>query len=226
MKPKRKNFKKEDKIRMLLWCDRHCCLCDKSCGIDIEIAHINGNQDISFENGIPVCYDCPKIGMYNELHPRGNKISPEEIIRRREQIYDKYTRQYIVPIQYQITDFINPQTSSKRTFPDITFYVANLSDHMPIRLQIKLKGLLNGRPTDLKLGRGHYTGDKIWHLNPRQAVNGHFEIRNTKLHNLKNSDHLEIRVSITQIDILDRKHTFLEDGYALNKKGNYWYFEP
>lgn len=229
MKQKRKNFTKSDKIKMLLWCDRHCCLCDKPCGIDIEIAHIGDKQDNNFDNGIPVCYDChSKIGMYNELHPRGNKISPEEIRQRREQIYGKYTKQYAVPIRYIISNYLNPVNTSQRPrpYPDITFNITNLSDYLPTKLRIILRGKLNDRNIDLKLTKGHYTGDKLWNLNPRITVNGHFKIENSNLINLQQNDVLNIRVSITQIDILGREHNFLEDGYAFNKKGNYWYFDP
>jgi len=28
------------RTRVLLWCDRHCCLCKKPCGVNIEVDHI------------------------------------------------------------------------------------------------------------------------------------------------------------------------------------------
>ena len=34
------DFSENDKIKCLLWCNRHCCLCGKACGTNIEIAHI------------------------------------------------------------------------------------------------------------------------------------------------------------------------------------------
>lgn len=227
MKSKRKNFGKQDKIQMLLWCDRNCCLCDKSCGVDIEIAHIGKKEDNSFDNGIPVCYEChSKIGMYNELHPRGNKISCEEIKKRREQIYDKYTRQYTVPIEYIISDDVNPfdKSEGKRNYPDITFNIRSLSSNLPIRLRTILRGELNGNKINLNLRKGYYTGNKIWNLNPGRQINGHFEIRNAKLKNLKKSDFLNIRIKIIQIDVLNREHSFLEDGYMFHNGS--WYFEP
>ena len=32
----------DEKVRkkVLLWCDRHCCLCRKPCGINIEVHHL------------------------------------------------------------------------------------------------------------------------------------------------------------------------------------------
>ncbi len=72
----RKPFKESDKTKMLLWSGRCCCLCGKTCGDAIEIAHIdqnaiNGNE---IDNGIPVCHDHHvEIGRYNNQHPLGDK---------------------------------------------------------------------------------------------------------------------------------------------------------
>jgi hypothetical protein len=217
---KRKNFNKKDKIKMLLWCERHCCLCGKQCGIDIEIAHILSNQDNRFDNGIPVCYDChSKMGMYNELHPKGNKISPEEIKQQRELIYEKFTSQYIVPLHYVISN-------TNKNFPDINFTISNLSNFRPIRVKIKLIGKLNNRNLNLYLTKGLYTGEREWNLNPQRQISGHFMIQNSRVNNLKDNDIFEIRIIHSQIDVLGREHTFLEDGYIYNHKKNYWYFNP
>jgi len=45
----RQDFKEKEKIQRLLWCDRHCCICEKACGIDIEFAHIDprGGNDLT-----------------------------------------------------------------------------------------------------------------------------------------------------------------------------------
>lgn len=203
-------------------------MCEKACGIDIEVAHINPEGGNDIDNAIPVCYDChAKISMYNLGHPRGTKFKPKELIPRREQIYDKYTRHLIVPVPYIITNRINPYTDKRiREYPDITFNITNISDYLPIKLVIILRGVLNGRNIDLQLSKGHYTGDKIWSLNPKDSVNGHFVIRNKRLVNLKDTDVLEIKAKIKLIDILNREHKFLENGYVYNKKAGYWYFEP
>src|SRR5262249_43766458 len=54
-------FSPDTKTRMFTRCMRHCCLCRKQCGTNIEAAHIideaaGGSNDE--ENGIPVCFDC------------------------------------------------------------------------------------------------------------------------------------------------------------------------
>ena len=228
-----RDFREKEKIERLLWCDRHCCLCEKACRSDIEFAHIDPEGGNNIDNAIPVCYDChAQIGMYNSRHPRGNKFRIKELKMRREQIYDKYTRHLIVPLPYIITNFTNPNlpNGGKRKYPDITFNITNKSDYLPVRLFITLRGVLNGRPTGLKLGEGLYTGNKVWNLNPGNGVNGHFEIVNKKLRSLKPKDRLEIRVKIKLIDIWSREHDFVENGYVYasneNEEKSYWYFEP
>ena len=79
------------KTVMFTRCNRLCCLCNKQCGINIEAAHIidesaggSNNED----NGIPLCFDChQEIGSYNDKHPRGNKIRPDELRARRDRVY-------------------------------------------------------------------------------------------------------------------------------------------
>jgi hypothetical protein len=79
------------KTKMFIRCHRWCCLCLKQCGINMEAAHIideaaGGSNDE--ENGIPVCFDChQEVGSYNDKHPRGNKIRPEELRARRDRVY-------------------------------------------------------------------------------------------------------------------------------------------
>lgn len=224
-----KDFNEKEKMQRLLWCDRHCCLCDKSCGIDIELAHIDPEWGNNIDNAIPVCYDChARIGRYISEHPRGNKFRIEELKKRREQIYDKYTRHLIVPVPYKILKLEDPHNPGKKEgkYPDIAFSISNVSDYLPIRLYISLSGMLNNKDIDLKLGKGLYTSDKIWNLNPQNTVDGHFQIQNKRLQILKDTDSLEVKVKIRLIDVLDREHTLLENGYVYNHKEGYWSFEP
>lgn len=227
----RKDFKEKEKMQRLLWCDRHCCVCEKACGINIEFAHIDQEGGNNIDNAIPVCYECHAlISIYNEKHPVGNKFRHKELKSRREQIYDKYTRHVVAPIQYIISSDINPYVlnSGKREYPCATFNLINLSDYLHTKLIIKLKGKLNNKHIDLDLdeGRGHYTGKKIWNLNPRNSVNGNFEIKNKKLLSFKDNDFFEVIVSLTLVDIWDRHHTMLENGYVYDHKQDLWYFEP
>ena len=64
------DFSESDKIKCLLWCDRHSCLCGKACGSNIEVHHITpkeqgGTGDI--DDAIPFCFDCHnKVGCYKK----------------------------------------------------------------------------------------------------------------------------------------------------------------
>jgi hypothetical protein len=86
------SFSPEVKSKMFTRCMRHCCLCRKQCGINIEAAHIidesaGGSNDE--DNGIPVCFDChQEMGAYRDSHPKGNKIRPEELKQRRDMVYE------------------------------------------------------------------------------------------------------------------------------------------
>ncbi len=225
-------FKNKDKTRCLLWSDRHCCLCGKSCGIDIEIAHISprtGKGANNIDNAIPVCYDChAKIGHYNRLHPRGNRYKEQELKIRRNQIYERHTANLVPPIHYVISHQNNPYDHREglRVWPDVTFNIENLSDYLLVKLRIIIKGLLNDQPVNLGLGDGLYSGGKIWNLNARTQVNAHFEIHNDRIKNLSQGQRFEIRVNITAIDVYEREHQRLEDGYVYALEGDHWYFEP
>ena len=162
----RRDFKRDEKIKRLLWCDRHCCLCGNACGLDIELAHIGNPEDNDIDNAIPVCYDChAEMGMYNERHPRGTKLRPEEIKARREQIYERHTRHYVAPIQSTISQdmsgSLNQRSGQQRQYPAVSFTLANLSDFLSTQLTIRLRGLLNKRSVDLQLAEPLYRGEKV-----------------------------------------------------------------
>jgi hypothetical protein len=85
-------FSPEVKTRMFARCMRHCCLCRKQCGTNIEAAHIideaagGSNEE---DNGIPLCFDChQEVGAYRDSHPKGNKFRPEELRQRRDAVYE------------------------------------------------------------------------------------------------------------------------------------------
>jgi len=80
-------FTEEDKIKTLLWCDRHCCLCGKQCSTNILIHHIEqeGTNLSDIDNAIPLCLECHgKIRSYDPKHPIGTKYKVKEIKTRRD----------------------------------------------------------------------------------------------------------------------------------------------
>lgn len=86
-------FSKDVKERALIACKRHCVLCEREKGQNIECHHIipraEGGED-TFENCIPLCFDChAEVGSYNSKHPKGTKFSPEELKIRRDSFYQR-----------------------------------------------------------------------------------------------------------------------------------------
>lgn len=86
-------FPGEIKEQALIACKRHCVLCEKSKGKNIECHHIisksRGGED-SFDNCIPLCFDChEEVGSYNSDHPKGNKYTPNELKTRRNNFYNR-----------------------------------------------------------------------------------------------------------------------------------------
>lgn len=77
----------------MIACKRHCVLCEKNKGINVECHHIisraSGGDD-TFDNCIPLCFDCHSMaGSYNPKHPKGNRFSPEELKSRRDLFYKR-----------------------------------------------------------------------------------------------------------------------------------------
>ena len=75
--------------RLLAECHRRCCICNRFCGVKIEIDHIipkSEGGDDTIENLIPVCFEChADIHSYNTKHPRGRKFTTEELKLHKEQ---------------------------------------------------------------------------------------------------------------------------------------------
>ncbi|SUY48151.1 HNH endonuclease [Clostridium putrefaciens] len=85
-------FPKSIQDTVLVKCKRHCCLCGRNVGINIELHHIrqkaDGGDD-SEDNCIPLCFDChASVKSYNKHHPKGHKYSENEIKQRREKFYE------------------------------------------------------------------------------------------------------------------------------------------
>ena len=85
---------------VLLWCDRHCCLCKRACGLDMEVDHLvpsaTGGSDDA-DNALPLCFEChARAHRYNDKHPRGTEYFYQELRARRDQDYEQFTR-YLAP---------------------------------------------------------------------------------------------------------------------------------
>jgi len=218
---RKKDFSEGDKLKCLLWSDRHCCLCDKACGPDIEIHHIDPKGGIDIDNAIPLCYDChAKILAYNRLHPRGTRYRPTELKVRREQIYEKYTRHLVPPIHFEVTQNVR-YSELKRKLPDVGFNIAHFGDSHPVRVKVEARVKLGEK--DLGLLKGHYGGEKLWNLNPRFTIFGHTSIPKEAA---ESNERLEIDVTVTIIDEYGREHLLLPMGYVYMRDHNSWFLEP
>jgi hypothetical protein len=222
-KTKRK-FKEEDKIKCLLWCDRHCCLCRKNCGLDIEIAHIDrsliGEEVNDIDNAIPLCYEChAKTGHYNSEEPRGNKYKPKELKARREQIYEEFTRHLVPSIDFQVTQML--VGGRVREFPDVGFAMRHLGRTLPVKVLLSLNIYRDGGMAYSP--GGHYAKEEYWKMNPGLYVQGHFEIPEVVF---KNAHTLSaVMNDIEIIDEYNRHHQLLPMKWEYEIEGgkNWWY---
>lgn len=85
-------FKKAIKDDALVAAARHCCVCHEYKGLSIEVHHIipkeQGGKD-DFDNAIPLCFEChADAGHYHAQHPKGSKLSPEELRKHRDMWYE------------------------------------------------------------------------------------------------------------------------------------------
>lgn len=87
------SFPSKVKEDVLITCKRYCCYCERYKGRDIEVHHIVQEADggaNDFDNAIPLCFDChSEIGSYNTHHPKGNRFTPGELKRIRDEFYEK-----------------------------------------------------------------------------------------------------------------------------------------
>ena len=211
------DFNEDDKVKLLLWCARHCCLCGKFAGVHIEIAHLEPKSS-DIDNAIPLCFDChAAIGHYNRRHPRGRKYSIKELKARRDQVYEQHTRHLVPPVLYKLTQ-------DGRKLPDVGFEISNLGKTYPIQARIKIN-LLQGSRSFEPIESDHYNGKYLWNLNPGFKVQAHFGIPSEIL---KNSEEcLRAKIEVTLIDIYKREHRLLPVGYIHRlKPQDDWYFEP
>ena len=211
------------RTKALLWCDRHCCLCKKACGVNIEVHHLvpeseGGGNDI--DNAIPLCFDChSEVMRYNDQHPRGTKYKVEELKARREQIYEEFTRHLVPPVEPQITQKM--PGGGLRTFPDVGFILTHLGDSLPVRVRVIVESVLEDK--NVVLPFDHYSGKKLWNLNPRFMFSGHFQMPKELI---PGGRPLELRVKLSVIDQYEREHSYLPVGFIYVQDGNYWYAEP
>lgn len=82
----------------LLASRRSCCICHKFCGTKIELHHIRQKAyggDDSFENCIPLCFDChADMGKADPMHPKGKHYSEAELKQHRDNWYNIVSKKF------------------------------------------------------------------------------------------------------------------------------------
>jgi hypothetical protein len=119
--------------RLLVACHRHCCICHKPAGRNMEIHHIipknAGGQDTE-ENGIPLCFDChSEVEAYNPDHPKGRRFTPSELTKHKEQWLTICSK----PYWHSTLDTRSGITETPDMFEDSVF--SDLRPENPIRAQ-------------------------------------------------------------------------------------------
>jgi hypothetical protein len=176
-------FPSDLREKLLLWCDRRCCLCKKACDVLIEVHHLipeaaGGTDDE--DNAMPLCFDCHgKLSHYDDTQPIGTKFKLEELKKRRDQVYDECTRHLVPALDYRVHQ-------QGRTLPFVGFLLTHSGDAPPVHLLVRLDTYVNGRLADINRTYGLYRGQFRWHLNPKAGVNGLFEISEKALEDSPN----------------------------------------
>lgn len=218
----RQAFSERDCIKVLLWCRRHCCLCENFSGVGIEVAHLPGKEGSSdIDDAMPLCFDChAKIGHYNPKHARGKKYRIDELKATRNQVYDKYTSHLVPSVHYELTQHL--PGGGSRQLPDIGFDIHNRGDRYHVQAQVKI--ILAQGVTRYVIDSGHYNGNHRWNLNPGQMYGSHFLVSPEIL---QVKERLRARIDVTLVDIYERPHELLPVGF-IHELGNAdsWYAEP
>ncbi len=219
----RNSFSPQNRLKALLCCDRHCCLCGKQCGTNIEVHHIIKKKpsDNSFENAIPLCFDChAHVEAYRENPPRGCKIKPDELRRRRNQIYDKYTSPYLPNIFFQIIGH------DKKDFKKANFLIHNRHQYLSCYVKTVFS-LYHKKRLIHKHESGVYGGKKYWHMNPESGTEvppNFLNIPKPKKFP-KKIKNLQVQVEVSIIDKFGWEHKLLPVSWIYTSEDG-WFYEP
>ncbi len=225
-------FSDKDKIKVLLWCDRHCCLCGRACDTNIVVHHIRqqGRHLSNIENAIPLCFDCHgRVRSYSPRHPVGTSYEERELKARRDQVYDTYTQRFVPLITFNIDQ---GSENDPRPLPKVITFVTHTGNPpLPVRALVEVKHVLAGRDLGfLEDRQGYYSGRTPWHLNPGVMVFGNFGVP-TECQ--QSNEDLKIETRVTIIDRYERPHMLLPQAWTYvrprptePRAGNYWFLEP
>jgi len=221
-------FSEEDRIKILLWSDRHCCLCDKACVTNIVVHHIEqeGDNLSDIDNAIPLCLDCHgKIKSYSLKHPVGTDYKVREIKARRNQIYEKYTKHLVPPLVYYLTPQRNNPIGQDFSLPIVGFVIENHGNLLPAKFKVNTRVFLGAKELKPRANprKPYYIGGIIWNLNARHTFFGNFKVPEETV---KSNKELRVEVQVTVIDQYDRTHELLPVCFTYVRDKKFWYLEP
>jgi len=93
-------------LEVMVRSQRRCCVCHEYGGVAVEVHHIkpkaDGGED-TLENAIALCFNCHcAAGHYNPKHPRGKKFSPKELLRHRDEWWERVKNSGISDLSEEI----------------------------------------------------------------------------------------------------------------------------
>jgi hypothetical protein len=215
-----KEFNEEVKRKVLLWSDRHCCVCGKVCGLDIEVAHIDpklkGPKSSEIENAIPVCYHChADLGRYYDGHPRGTKYKDEEIKMRRDQVYERYNRRLVPALVLKVLS---------AELPKVIFGVLPVGRFIPVQVKGVVNVFLDGEDLGaIESSKPYYAGQIIWNLNPGVGFVGNFTLPEKCCNIDGKGKDLQLEVKMKVIDPYEREHVLLPVCFTFDWVGKSWF---
>lgn len=210
-------FPSELREKVLLWCDRRCCICKRGCDLLIEVHHIvpeskGGSNDE--DNAIPLCFDCHAKVHFNDSQPIGTKYKADELKKRRNQVYDECTRHLAPILSYRVIQDREP--------PQASFQIRHTGNAPWVKAKVNLEIFLDGKLAD-NPNCGLYSGTAFWHLNPGEGVDGLFTISTTS--KLDRAD-VRVGINIEIFDMYDHLHGLLPISYVLQPESWEWYLDP
>jgi hypothetical protein len=208
--------------KLLLWCDRHCCLCKKACDVFIEVHHIDRDGGDDEDNAIPLCFDCHgKVSHYDPKQPIGTRFKPAELRTRRDQVYDHFTSHLVPALNYGLRQALGGD--HYRELPDVGLYVQHLGDAPPVKVEIKADAYVNGVLENHPNLDPMYSGGLRWNLNPKSGVHGHFPLPDSAC---RQGTDIRVGIHVVVYDCYDRGHELLPVTHVYKWDQRSWYLDP
>jgi hypothetical protein len=154
---------------------------------------------------MPLCFEChAKVSHYDNAQPLGTKFKPEELKKRREQVYEEYTRHLVPALSYKVWQ-------GPRQLPDVGFIVHHIGVAPSVQLLVTLDQYIDGISRDNLIVDPIYRGKLRWNLNPSEGVNGHFSVADDAC---RDGADVRVEVNIVIYDVYDRPHRLFPVTYV------------